>query len=172
VIALLFLAFAWFCVRAVRRRLRAEALAGENERLLGERARMFEDVVDASEEERVRLAASIHDGPMQRLAALALTLDRAAGHVARGDGAALPEMLADVRRRVAEQMVVLRRMMVDLHPPVLHQMGLEAALREYVAQLNLRVPARCEFYAAVAVSRFPLVVETTFYRIAQEASSA
>ncbi len=134
-----------------------------------ERARLFDEVVKAAEDERVRVAGELHDGPIQQLTALALTLDLTNIHLNRGDVPALKNALVAARRNAGDQMEALRRLMVELRPPALDEIGLEAALRDYAAEFDRRCNARCDFVGEIGERRLGASVETTLYRVAQEA---
>jgi signal transduction histidine kinase len=134
-----------------------------------ERAHLFDGTVAAAEDERIRIAAELHDGPIQQLTALALTLDLIALKLERGDVTAVQTSLKSVRENVAEQMAELRRLMVELRPPALDEIGLEAALRDYVTDFERRVETRCEFVSDLGEVRLSQALETTFCRVAQEA---
>jgi signal transduction histidine kinase len=134
-----------------------------------ERARLFDEVVKAAEDERVRVAGELHDGPIQQLTALALTLDLTNIHLDRGDAAALKAALASARQNAADQMLELRRLMIELRPPALDEVGIEAALRDYTADFDRRGETRCLFKGEIGERRLGASLETTLYRVAQEA---
>jgi signal transduction histidine kinase len=134
-----------------------------------ERARLFDEVVKAAEEERMRIAGELHDGPIQQLTALALTLDLTTMQLDRGDEDALRTALGKARAHAADQMQALRRMMIELRPPALDEIGLEAALRDYMTDYDRNSEARCEFAGELGERRLGASVETTLYRVAQEA---
>ena len=94
--------------------------------------------VRAGEEERTRLAADLHDGPIQRLAALGLLLDRCELRLDRGDVAATEALVARARAELADQIRGLRRLMSELRPPVLDEGGLPAALSDHLAAFRSR----------------------------------
>jgi signal transduction histidine kinase len=134
-----------------------------------ERARLFDEAVKAAEEERARVASELHDGPIQQLTALALTLDLTMLHLDRGDEVALKSALGKARGYAADQMLALRRLMIELRPPALDEIGLEAALRDYLTDYDRHTEARCEFVGELGDYRLGSSVETTLYRVAQEA---
>jgi signal transduction histidine kinase len=136
-----------------------------------ERARLFDEVVKAAEDECVRVAGELHDGPIQQLTALALTVDLANIHLDRNDVPALRNALAKARQNASDQMLALRRLMIELRPPALDEIGLEAALRDYTADFARRGGARCDFAGELGERRLGTAVETTLYRVAQEALS-
>jgi signal transduction histidine kinase len=94
--------------------------------------------MDASDAERSRIATDLHDGVVQDLAGLAFSLSAAEDRAhARGnlDTAALLERAAASARRCVRQ---IRSSLVDIHPPNLGTVGLEAGLRDLLAPLQAR----------------------------------
>src|SRR5205823_14541162 len=108
-----------------------------------ERGRLLDRTVDVAEQERARIAAELHDGPIQHLSTLAYELERACLWLLDGrfDGGirTLRRTESLLRREVGE----LRRLLVELRPPVLDQVGLEAALRDQVADFQRRTRIAC-----------------------------
>lgn len=143
---------------------RAAVLAYAAE-LVGDVARSREAIVLAREEERRRLRADLHDGLGPALAGIAHQLDALARRVA---AAGEPELAAGaraVRDRVRDGVRSLRDVVHGLRPPVLDQVGLAAALRGLVDDLD--VPAgRSRVGELGAV---PAAVEVAAYSIAGEA---
>lgn len=115
---------AWIGVAAV---LLAIVLTRRAERvgeLAAARGRLLAEILGAEERERKRLAEALHDDAVQDLLAAGQDLDDAE----RGDRHALRRAREEVRRSVAE----LRTTISDLHPYLLEQAGLEAALHSLV----------------------------------------
>lgn len=109
-------------------------LAGRVRRGQEERAALLERAVEASDAERRRIAADLHDGVVQDLAGLTFSLEGTAGR-------AEPQTAQAVRAAAAtsrESMRRLRALVVDIHPPNLRTAGLEAALRDLVEPLSGR----------------------------------
>jgi signal transduction histidine kinase len=71
--------------------------------------------------ERVRLATQLHDGPIQRLTAVALTLDLFAMRLDAGDVAGAREYAEQARSDLAVEMTALRNLMTELRAPVLDE---------------------------------------------------
>jgi two-component system NarL family sensor kinase len=121
-----------------------------------------EQVIEAQEIERRRLAGDIHDGISQRLITLSYRLDAAA----RAVGDASDE--ASVQLEAARELVDLtlqeaRAAIGGLRPPVLDDLGLAgglASLARSIPQIRLDVE--------LADTRLPEHVELALYRIAQE----
>jgi signal transduction histidine kinase len=128
--------------------------AAEVARLASDRTRLLSEVLDAEERERARLAESLHDGPLQRLAALRQDV--------RDGDAAAPDRLEDaLDATIAEA----RAIVSAFHPATVRELGLEASLRAAVAPF-----AACRPVELVVRSRVPAGVlnGTLVLRIAQE----
>ncbi len=98
-------------------------------------------MVDAAEAERRRIERDLHDGAQQRLLALTLTLTRARARLAHAPQGAR-ELIAEAQRESKEVMTELRQVARGLHPRVLTDHGLGAALP--VAAGRSPVPVRLE----------------------------
>jgi signal transduction histidine kinase len=121
-----------------------------------------EQVIEAQELERRRLAGDIHDGISQRLITLSYWLDAARRAV--GDNPdAVAEQLEKARELVELTLQEARAAIGGLRPPVLDDLGLAgglASLARSIPQLDLEVE--------LANSRLPDHIEIALYRIAQE----
>ncbi|MFS3127393.1 sensor histidine kinase [Nocardioides sp. Bht2] len=85
------------------------------------------ELVDAFEVERKRIERDLHDGVQQRLVALSMTLGQAELDI--GDGPGM-DALARAQDQVREALAELRATIRGIHPRVLIDLGLEAAVRE------------------------------------------
>jgi PAS domain S-box-containing protein len=150
------------------------ASALENARLyeeLAEHRRQLQDLVGtlvtAQEEERRRVAYDIHDGLAQLVAAASHHLQNFAAdnppNSARGQGE-LDRSLELLQQTVGEA----RNVVADLRPTVLDDFGLAAALRLQVKRLTDE-GLRTSYEETLGGGRLPEVVETTLFRVAQEA---
>jgi signal transduction histidine kinase len=135
----------------------AGADAAISRRLLGPRrdlaARVAElefsrgRVVDAAEAERVRIERDLHDGAQQRLVALAMELGRAKAKFA-DDLDAAKELVDQAHAQAKEALIELRNLVRGVHPPVLTDRGLDAALSGLAAlcpipvDVHVDVPVR------------------------------
>jgi signal transduction histidine kinase len=97
-----------------------------------ERKRAMQTVLRATEQERIRLAADLHDGPVQELTALRYGLTRARSRVQGGQAEQAEGLLAELEDELASGITGLRRLMAELRPPVLDEQGLEVALHNQV----------------------------------------
>ncbi|UNB56134.1 GAF domain-containing sensor histidine kinase [Mycolicibacterium sp. YH-1] len=121
-----------------------------------------EQVIEAQENERRRLAGDIHDGISQRLITLAYRLDAAAQAV-HGDVGEASEQLGAARELVGLTLEEARAAISGLRPPVLDDLGLAGGL----ASLARSIP-QIDVEVQLADSRLPEHVELALYRIAQE----
>ncbi|WP_433824658.1 sensor histidine kinase [Actinoplanes sp. CA-015351] len=148
----------------------AAALALDNERLTADlRARLRDlaasraRILRSAEDERRRLERDLHDGVQQRLLSIPLTLALAESVLADRPDEARP-LLADARRTALAVLDELRAIGQGIHPPILTERGLEAAVRELAALAPLPVT----IHAAITEPP-PEPVETTAYFVIAEA---
>lgn len=116
------------------------------QRTQAEREALLVRAVEASDDERRRIAADLHDGPVQDLAGISYSLSAAA------EAEASPATRATLRDAAAATRGAMRRLrslLVEIHPPSLRASGLEAALADLLAPLaeggidtELRVDSR------------------------------
>jgi signal transduction histidine kinase len=129
--------------------------------------KLYEKVVSAQEDERKRIARELHDDTSQSLAALVMAIDGAVAAIKAGFTPRLEEAKALAVRTIEE----VHRMILDLRPSVLDDLGLQSAIRWYadrhLASRGLSV--RCEFDAPDR--RYPAAFETALFRVCQEAMS-
>jgi signal transduction histidine kinase len=119
--------------------------------------------VDQQESELERIERDLHDGAQARLVALGMSLGMAEQKLAT-DPAAAQALLAEARKGTSEALEELRTLARGIHPPVLVDRGLDAA----IATLASRTPL--EVTVAVDVPRRPpRTVETAAYFVAAEA---
>jgi signal transduction histidine kinase len=119
-------------------------------------------VVDAVDRQRENLERDIHDGVQQRLVAVRIQLGLA-GNLAKDD-AQLRQMLADIGVSLDEAMDELREVAHGIHPQVLTDHGLGAALA-HVA----RAAAGPVEVASAGIGRYPANLESAIYYCCREA---
>jgi PAS domain S-box-containing protein len=140
------------------------------ERESAERARrdLLARLVFAQEDERRRIAREMHDQFGEQLTALGLEIGGMRGAVA-----GLPHLVArvDALEAVAQQLDRdVDHLVWALRPTALDDLGLGAALANYVQDWSARVGVSADLHTAgLAADRLPTEFETTLYRIAQEA---
>jgi signal transduction histidine kinase len=128
-----------------------------------------ERLVSTREEERRRLRRDLHDGLGAQLAGLnvqAATLRRLIPH----DPAAADEMVVELRNELRSAIADIRRLVYDLRPPALDDLGLAEALRRLAERYGSESEQlRVSVQAPRELPNLPAAVEVAVYRIAQEA---
>lgn len=152
--------------RVIQARLRDVTKRRERERDLESYAgRMLR----AQEDERLRIAHEIHDGPLQSLVSLCRQLDT----IGEGEGtAADPDLkvAVDSTRGIAEGIVdELRSFARGLRPSILDDLGLVAAVRGLVEEQSARTGLAGHLAVKGKVQRTHPDIELALFRIAQEA---
>jgi len=105
--------------------------------LLQTRSHLVSEAMQADERHNRNIAEHLHDGPLQTLLAARLELDAARD---RSTDPALDTVYA----ALAQTATALRSTVTELHPQVLAQLGLTAAVRELVVQHQSRTDLRIE----------------------------
>ena len=126
-----------------------------------------EQVIQAQELERRRLAGDIHDGISQRLVTLSYRLDAAAQAAASADQTALTEQLDKARELIGLTLEEARAAIGGLRPPVLDDLGLSGGLASLARSIP-QIPIGLEIATDLADTRLPDHIEVALYRIAQE----
>ena len=134
---------------------------------------LSKQLVTVQDSERKALATELHDRIGQNLSALNMSLNL---NLALLSGqlspAALPAAQARIRDALAlvEQTTeMVRSVMEELHPALLEQYGLATALRWHGEEFSGRTGIAFRYAAGENLPRWPGKVETTLFRIAQEA---
>ncbi len=129
------------------------------------RARLLAKFIRAQEEERKRIARELHDETCQTVATLSVAADAALARPPVPDRGRLLEMKTLADRALSE----VHRVIYDLRPSVLDDLGLVSAVRwlgeRHLAPLGIAL--RCEI--AGLDERLPVEVETAVFRVVQEA---
>lgn len=127
--------------------------------------RVLRTVISAQEDERRRVARELHDETSQLVAAMAMALDGANRTLS-------PTRIADLRMLLDRMHDGLHRVIVNLRPSVLDDLGLAAAI-EWLAEHQLRragILARCEL-GDLQDCRVDSAIEIALFRIVQESIS-
>lgn len=130
------------------------------------RSQLLEKVITAQEEERKRIARELHDETGQALTSLMVGLKVLAG------AASLPEVqekAGQLRAVAAQTLDSVHRLALELRPSVLDDLGLVAAMQRYVKDWGENLGLRVDFQVTGLDRRLPSQIETTVYRVVQEA---
>ncbi|HEX2156048.1 MAG TPA: PAS domain-containing protein [Actinomycetes bacterium] len=141
----------------------------ERRRADAERRRLLNRVYEAQEGQDRRLAADLHDGHVQSLAAIGFKLEQARLRLGASGSPEVDELLWQVTKDLCAEVTSLRRTIGRLRPLVLVEDGLEAALREEAkSACNRAALVSCEVTSELD-GRLDPVVETALFRVAQQA---
>jgi signal transduction histidine kinase len=137
---------------------RREAMRGE----------MLKRIVAAQEAERQRIARELHDETGQALTAIGLGLRGVATSIQENGDRSITN-LRHLEELVAVSLVELQRLIADLRPSHLDDLGLGATLRWYSGEIEKRLPLIVK--VVIDKERLDLSTElkTTLFRITQEA---
>lgn len=135
-------------------------------RLTHQLQRSRERIVALREEERRRVQRDLHDGLGPQLAALPLKID-AARNLLQAEPAAADRQLRELKQQTQAAIATIRRVVYDLRPAALDQLGLVGALRQQAArlaesgtQIDVMAPQDLpEMSAAVEVAAYHIVLE-------------
>ena len=141
----------------------------ERKRLEAESERLLTRTVEVAEAERSALAADLHDGPIQHLTAVTLTLDLLANKLARGELTGAATLAQQLRESVASEMQSLRKLMGELRPPILDERGLEAAIHDCAGAVLDHEPLAFALESDLDGRRLAPELETAVYRVVREA---
>ena len=128
--------------------------------------RSRERLVLSREEERRRIRRDLHDGLGPVIASLAMQADHAREFL-HSDPDQTEKMLVDITAKTQGVISEIRRLVYDLRPPALDELGLLGALRAYASQLQQKI--NVEISAPESLPTLPAAVEVAVFRIAQEA---
>jgi len=148
-------------------------LTGDLRALTGDLQRSREHLVTAREEERRRLRRDLHDGLGPMLSAIMLKVGLVRTLYQR-DTAATETLLIQLESEIELVIGDIRRLVYNLRPPALDELGLIGAVREYTARLGSEAQAnnpalKVTVDAPASLPALPAAVEVAAYRIVQEA---
>jgi signal transduction histidine kinase len=141
-------------------------LARQLRRSQEDREALLVRTLEASEDERRRIAADLHDGVVQDLAGISYSLSAVAEQADTSPPARIRSTIRDAADATRDAMRSLRSVIVEIHPPNLHASGLEAALADVLAPLAAE---GVQTQIDVSTESLPEDVERLFYRAAGEA---
>ena len=147
----------------------AARLALENERLQAEARAQLEDlrssrarIVEAGDAERRRLERDLHDGAQQRLVGLSLALRLLRSRLGSDEDGELVARLDEAEAELGKAITELRELAYGIHPAVLSDEGLAAAVEALAEDAPVRI-------AGLPEERFSPAVETAAYLVVAQA---
>lgn len=133
-----------------------------------QRRQLAPKIIQAQEEERRRIAREIHDGPAQSMANVVLRTEVCEKLIEVDQGAVQKELL-ELREMVKRSLQDVRRIIFDLRPMALDDLGLIPAISRYLETLKERFDLDIEMYYSGTQQRLDSTIEVAIYRVIQEA---
>jgi signal transduction histidine kinase len=140
-----------------RRRLAEEALSSANRRL-----------IEAHEEERTRIARELHDDICQRIALLAVQLDRM-GQGLPASAADLQDDIGKAHKQISDLGGDIQALSHRLHSSKLEYLGLTAAAGNFCRELSDRHGVVVDFHSTGVPRELPQEISVCLFRVLQEA---
>jgi signal transduction histidine kinase len=122
--------------------------------------------IRASERERTRWARELHDETLQQLAGLKVLLS---GARRRGQPERLDAAIGQAIEQITDSIAELRRLIADLRPATLDDLGLAAAVESLVERVQHSSGLKATVRVDLGAERLPATLEDTAYRLVQEA---
>lgn len=126
---------------------------------------LAQGVLALQDEERRHTALELQDGVCQRLAAASLLASRLKEMTPTHRASAITELERTLQSSIGELCAAAH----FLHPPLLEEAGLEAALRAFVQNFVRRTGIEVDLDVAPTLGRLPQDIEVTLFRLVQEA---
>ena len=139
---------------SMARRLQTSQMAHE---------RLLRHALEASDAERRRIAGDLHDGVVQELTGVSLTL------AAQGRGETVaPQQALDASAAIRSSIKSLRSLLVEIYPPNLQEEGLPSAIGDLLSGLTVR-GIETRLVDELGATRIDHEAAALIYRAAQEA---
>lgn len=129
---------------------------------------LLDKIITAQEDERKRLARELHDETGQFLTGLALSLKGLEERIA-GEPEMVKERLESLQNLTTKATEDVRRLIWDLRPSLLDDMGLVEAIAWYMDNYLKPKGVKCHLETRGFSRRLPLAVESSLFRLLQEA---
>jgi signal transduction histidine kinase len=145
-----------------------ERRQGERRQEERDRARLFEQLIVAEQDERRRLALLLHDGAVQSLSGIALMLDAVGHAIEDGRYEDAQQVLANALERHRQTIQSLRDLSFNLEPVVLRDQGFVPAVRALADQLGIAESIKVEVDVAPGED-FAERAQVALYQLIREA---
>lgn len=126
-------------------------------------------VLTAQEDERSRISAELHDGLAQWLVSASYSMQTGAEQMTSSRFDEARGELARANDIVSQSVKELRRVILDLHPIALAELGLVGALKQSIDYFNRENGVRCDFKVVGGSANLSFINDVTIYRVIQEA---
>lgn len=129
--------------------------------------KLTSELMDAQEKERKRIAGELHDSLGASLSAIKFKVEDL---LQKGHGQVVEESVKTAVKMIGECVADVRRIQMDLRPPMLDDVGVSAALKWYCRQFNTTYSnIHIETHLGIQENEVPDTLKTTIYRVSQEA---
>ena len=145
-----------------------QTLYEELQRKEEHRGRLLESVISAQEDERKRIARELHDETGQALTGIIMSLEVAQAALDR-EPSTVSQRLDTARSLATQSIAAIRRLVVDLRPAALDDLGLAPAIRAFARSRLEEKGIGLEMDVSGFTNRLSPPVETCLFRVAQEA---
>lgn len=129
---------------------------------------MIARIIQAQEDERLRLSQQIHDGPTQTMSNLVLQAEVCERFIDRDPQEAKAE-LASLKNTIHHTLQEMRRFIFDVRPMILDDLGLVPTLRRYIQDFGERSGIEVSLVVQGSETRLPPHIEISAFRLIQEA---
>jgi two-component system sensor histidine kinase DegS len=126
-------------------------------------------IILAQEEERKRIAREIHDGPAQSLANIVLRTEIAERMLIKQEFVMVQEELVDLKGQVRSGLEEIRKIIFNLRPMALDDLGLVPTLRKFTQDFEEKTKIHTVFELIGKETRMPSAMEAAIFRLVQEA---
>ncbi|WP_339227317.1 histidine kinase [Oceanobacillus sp. FSL K6-2867] len=125
-------------------------------------------IIEAQEDERRKISREIHDGPAQMLANILLRSEIVERTIRNGSMDDAIEEIKNVRKMVRSSLYEVRRIIYDLRPMALDDLGLVPTMKKYVDSISDYSKIPIEFSVLGEEKRLNSKYEVAFFRLMQE----
>jgi two-component system sensor histidine kinase DegS len=126
-------------------------------------------IIQAQEEERKRVARDIHDGPAQSMAHVVLRTEIVEKLLQQSRMSEVVTELKELKQAIRNSLADVRKIIFDLRPMTLDDLGLVPTLRKYVEEFGKRCQLSAEFTLLGREQRLTSPLEVALFRLIQEA---
>lgn len=126
-------------------------------------------IIEAQEEERRKISREIHDGPAQTLANILLRSEIVDKTYRNGNFKEALDEIHHIRKLIRSSLYEVRRIIYDLRPMALDDLGLVPTIRKYVNTISEYEKLPIDFTLIGHEKRLPSDYEVACFRLAQEA---
>jgi len=130
--------------------------------------KLLSKVILAQEEERKRVSAEIHDSIAQSLVGALTRVQMCEGLVPKQSKTAQRE-LKELKTLIQDSIKEVRQIIFNLRPSTLDDLGLVPTLEHYLKKFEKETRIRASLSAKLPPEKLPSAIETTLYRVVQEA---